>query len=801
MGPPSPRDAIGIGDVVSHFRILARLGEGGMGIVYEAEDAKLARRVALKFLPDAMADDAEALERFRREARAASALNHPNICTIYEIGEHAERPFIAMELLHGRTLRRAIDGRPMEVGKAVDLAIRICDALEAAHERQIIHRDVKPDNIFVTDQGQAKLLDFGLARRHVDRFADAEAPTHGEAAYRTEAGLTLGTVAYMSPEQARGSAVDARTDLFSLGVVLHEMVTGTPPFGGQTVGEAFEAIFTRPPPAVRAVNPDVPPALEAVIAKALEKDPARRYQSASALRSDLQRAQLEPATVAAGSGAVASKAHRSFWTKTAVWVGLAAVVVAMTALLLVGRSSRDSAPPAPSAGRTAIAVLPFVNLSQAPDQEYFSDGLTEELLNALAKNPKLRVTSRTSAFSFKGKDVDLQTIAARLGVTHVVEGSVRRAGAQLRVTAQLVDVATDSPLWSRTYERQADAVFAVQEDIATSVAAALKMTLEGGRTPALPSTSVEAYNAYLQGRYFLGRLSRENLQKAIDFYREALRLDPAYARAWAGLSAAHSSQAAAGYVPFDEGYGEARREAERALELDPNLAEAHARLGRVRREYDWNWTGAEAAFGRALALEPANLDAMQGAAMLASAFGRFDDAIAFTRKAVELDPLRVGTNYNLGLHLYRAGRWDEASAALVRALELNPQNGLAHRTLGLVHLARAKPQDALTEMQREPELLWRTQGLAVAFFALGNLKEAGVALASLEGTFRDNAPFQIAEVYAFRGDADRAFEWLDRAYDRRDAGLTEMKASRLLSALHGDRRWSALLERMKLPAT
>jgi TolB-like protein/lipopolysaccharide biosynthesis regulator YciM len=457
-------------------------------------------------------------------------------------------------------------------------------------------------------------------------------------------------------------------------------------------------------------------------------------------------------------------------------------------------------PPAAKTSKTAMAVLPFVNLSKDEAQEYFSDGLTEELLNVLAKNPKLQVTSRTSAFSFKGKEVDIKTIAEKLNVTHVLEGSVRKAGNQLRITAQLIEVATDSHLWSQTYDRQMENIFAVQDDIAGSVARALKVTLEGGQAPKAQQTNPEAYNAYLQGRYFFDGRTKEDYEKAIGYYEQALQIDPNYARAQVGLSEVHASQADYGYVAVEEGYGKARKEAEHALELDPNLAEANAAIGWIKRSYDWDWTGADAAFNRALESEPGNADVILGAAELAATHGRFDEAIRLDRRAIELDPLRVSAYSRLGLHASYADRWQEAEAALRKVLELNPQYPGTHIRLGRIYLVQSKPEEALAEMQREPESApWRGQGLALAYHAAGKKKEADATLADYVEKSQNDGAFQIAEIYAYRGETDKAFEWLERAYKQRDAGLAQMKGDPLLRNLERDPRWPELLKKMKLP--
>jgi serine/threonine protein kinase/Tfp pilus assembly protein PilF len=807
-----------IGEIVSHYRILRKLGSGGMGVVYEAEDLTLRRHVVLKFLPDELAEDPEALERFQLEARSASALNHPNICTIHEFGRRGERPFIVMEFMKGQTLRDLVGGKPMEIDQVLDLGIQVANALDAAHAEGIIHRDIKPANIFVTGRSQAKLLDFGLVKQMAkwsETSAGIEQATQSMPKQLTEIGSTMGTVAYMSPEQARGSDVDARTDLFSFGAVLYEMVTGTLAFQGGSAGEVLEAIFTRKPiPSVR-LNPKVPAQLEQIIEKALEKDRALRYQSAAEMLTDLQRLKRDTAILKSGGRASVPAAEISSAANLTdseagprrlylIVAGAVVLLALVTGLWLNHKSKNAETKPISTAQPSAapsIAVLPFADMSANRDQEYFSDGLAEELLNDLAKIPGLRVTARTSSFQFKGKSEDLRVIGQKLNVASLLEGSVRKEGKRVRIRAQLINANDGLQLWSETYERQLDDIFTVQEDIARSVAGALKVTLLGKNPSASSSQTkdAEAYNSYLQGRYFYGRRNKEDLERAISYYASAIERDSGYAAAWAGLAEAHHRQADNGYIPVDAGYRKAREEVERALALDKNLAEAHAEMGWIKRAHDWDWEGADAAYQRALTLDPGNATALRGAAVLAFTLGRLGEAIELDYRTVRLDPLNVPTHNNLGLHAYYAGRLDEAAVALKKALELNPDFPVARILLGRVYLAQSQRQQALNEMERETDPVWRLYGLCLAYQAVGRLTEADAALARFIKNHGETMAFQIAEVFAYRGEVDRSFEWLERAYALHDGGMADIKSDPLLKSLERDPRYTAFLKKMRLP--
>ena len=788
------------GDTVSNYKIIREIGGGGMGVVYEAEDLTLRRNVALKFLPDHLAQNADALKRFQVEARSASALNHPNICIIHEFGEYEGRPFIVMEFIKGQTLKQMIDGKPMEIDRAVDLAIQIADALDAAHKEGIIHRDIKPANIFVTDRGVAKLLDFGLAKQVGLEIAPGDQPTGTLSESLTGVGSIMGTFAYMSPEQAKGQALDARTDLFSFGVVLYEMVSGAQAFPGRTTGEMLEALFMREPPSLENLNTNVPVNLQKIIAKTLQKDRNFRYQSAADLLNDLQGLKNNSSALTNDNAAISFKKEMPQRKSLYLVIGIASLILAIVAgLWLNYRKPKIESVAAVQAGSPSIAVLPFVNMSTDKDQDFFSDGLTEELLNDLAKIPGLHVTGRTSSFQFKGQKEDLRVIAKKLNVANILEGSVRKDGKRVRVTAQLVSAEDGFHKWSETYDRELNDIFAVQEEISRNVAEALKVKLLDQKVSLTQKKNGDAYSAYLQGQYFNDRLTTEDLQKAITYYQKAIEIDPNYAPAWTGLARIYRIQANRGDLENDEGYRKAREAVEKAFVLDQNLATAHSEMGWIKRSYDWDWSGAEASFQRALKLEPGNATIIRGAAVLPGTLGRFEEAIELDHKALELDPLNPIIYNNLGLHTYRSEQYDESSKAFKKALELNPEYPEVHVYLARVYLIQSRNDEAQAEIAKEKNPLWRTYGFALAYHASEKKNEADAALKELTEKYQSRAAFQIAEVHAFRGETDQAFQWLERAYSQRESDVTYVKGDPLLKSIENDPRYSSFLVKMRLP--
>ena len=817
------------GTKLGGYKILSPLGAGGMSEVYLAEDTRLRRKVALKVLPDSLAQDKDRLRRFEQEAFAASALNHPNILTIHEFGAEGEAHFLAAEFIDGETLRARLQRAPLTLNEALDIVVQTATALATAHAAKIIHRDIKPENVMLRKDGIVKVLDFGLAKLIEPAPLDPEAETRKLGL--TQAGTVMGTVAYMSPEQARGKTVDARTDLFSLGVMLYEMLTRRQPFTGETLNHVIVAILEQEPP---PLAPEVPAELARLLPQMLAKNVDERYASAQDLLADLKKLQkrleyeaeyqgdssskdspeaqtmiLNQATAAAPEelATAAGSAQPTTPNKTKVqtwWLfGLLGLIV------LVGGffGSKYFAPT--SKQINSIAVLPFENKSSDDDTDYLSDGLAESLIYRLSQLPDLKVSPTSSVFRYKGKATDLQTVAKELGVDSVMTGRLTQRGDNLTISVNLVDTRNGKSLWGEQYERKMSELLATQREIAAEITNNLKMKLSGESEQKMAkkyTDNNEAYQLYLQGRFHFAKRTKDDIRKGIDYFQQAIKLDPNYALAYATIADSYNSMGKNADLPPKEVLPQAKAAAARALEIDPTLAEAHGALADSLALYDWNWAESEREYGKAFQLDPnvSYIHLTHGVSYF-TPLGKRDEAVAELKRAVELEPLSLITNAIFGLSYLYAGQNDKALEQGKKTYDLDPNFRFGRQYLGNTLIVLGRYDDAIavagdglkTSPLSQEDLV--IAGLAYA--KLGRRREAEQYLDRFKELAKTRYVRTVftASIYAALGDKDKAFAELEKSFENKDCFLPRIKLDPFMNPLRDDPRFKDLLKRMNLP--
>ena len=792
---------IAAGTRLGPYEILAPIGAGGMGEVYKARDTKLDREVAIKVLPAALAQDPARLARFEREAKLLASLNHPHIAQIYGIEESSEVHALVMELVPGEPIRG-----PLPVATAINYARQIAQALEAAHEKGIVHRDLKPANILVTRAGIIKVLDFGLATLVEDAPAsDAnpeDSPTMAMAL--TQEGMVMGTVAYMSPEQARGKPVDRRTDVWSFGVVLFEMLTGRQLFGGETVSDTIAAVLMTEPD-FTALPPDTPANVRALLARCLARDLNHRLRDIGEARHQLEHTSSPSSSIpSATSNPPSASISPSRGRKIEIFAAVGVLLIAVAVFLWQKRPSA-TVPPAttsPQAPTQSIAVLPFVNQSGNPDDEYFSDGMTDELASALMKVSGLRVAAHSSTFTFKGKPADAREVGSQLHVASVLEGTVRRAGSKLRVTAELVNAADGLALWSERYERDAKDIFKVQDDITGAIVSALRLKL-GATTPnqTRRPENVEAHDLYLRGRFMFLKGTEDGFRKSLDYFSQALAKDPGYVLAYDGMADAWSFLADA-FLPPREAYPKAQDAAMKALELDALDGDAQSRLAAVRWFYAWDIPAADEGFRRSLQLNPNSADVHYLRSWFLCSLKRWDEGFAETERAIALDPLSPIPSWVREYCFCMSRRFDEALAQHAKTSELDPNFFYVDVPAAIAYREKGMFAESVAEYQRLQKVTGQPMaGLAVTYARMGKTSEARTILREMLdlASRKYVSPELVALIYVSLGEKNQAFIWLDKAYQARSAWLiTGVLVLPQYDPIRGDTRYTALLKKMGL---
>ena len=830
-----------------NYKIHSVLGAGGMGEVYLAEDTRLERFVALKFLLADVAKNETHVRRFVQEAKAASALNHPNILTVYEIGQFEDRHFIAAEYIKGDILRDRMRKEPLDLRETLDVTLQIAAALNAAHEAGIVHRDIKPENVILRDDGLAKVLDFGLAKLTEKKTEISESEDATRAQVKTTPGMVMGTAGYMSPEQARGKEIDARSDIWSLGVVLYEMLTGRTPFAGETTNDTIAAILTREP---AALAENTPFELQRIIKKALQKNRDERYQTVKDFLLDvknlkrelefseeLERSHIptfaksahvsttppnENATLihqtanstadrlaAESSASINNRSHQTSSAEYVVgevkkhkFLSLGALAILLLVAVGFGYTflNRSSA----GGSINSVAVLPFTNVGGSGESEYLSDGLTETLINNLSQLPQLKVIARSSAFRYKGKEVDVQEAASKLGVQAIVTGRVGQRGGQLQISVEMVNAGEGTQMWGERYDRRAADLQTVQAEISREIAEKLRLRLTGAQEQQLakqPTQNPQAYQLFLNGLFYARKGGFENNKKALDYYTQAVALDPQFALAYASMTSNYTNLSQSGADPA-EMQAKGRAASQKALELDDSLAEAHAAMATIKRN-EWDWSGAESGFKRAIELNPNLAAAHANYASYLLIMGRTAEALAENKRAQELDPLRIAIKSGEGLILYFARRYDEAIQVLQNVITMQPDYANAHVYLGYTYAAKGQYAEAVAAYQKDIDLEGEIPStlcyLGYAYAKSGKRDEALAILGKLKTTKEHVSPAELATLYAGLDDKEAALDALERAYEARDIQMQYLKVEPTYDALRTEARFQDLVRRVGLP--
>ena len=803
LAAESAVDAL-LGKSLGRYRILSLLGRGGMGAVYKAKDTTLGRDVAIKVLPSGFSIDRDRLRRFEQEARAASALNHPNIITIHEFGQEEGVHFIVSEFIEGETLRRRIGsekapGGRMNAAEILELAIQITSALNAAHEAGLVHRDVKPENVMVRPDGLVKVLDFGLAKL-VERRSYDTATDLNDASEATTAsggtGVVMGTVNYMSPEQARGERLDARSDLFSLGVALYEMAAGRSPFARDTVADTIASILEKEPPPLAQFTSEVPEALELIIRKMLGKDREERYQTARELLDDLKRLKRGEAPAASSTAKKESSTGAVNLRNAAI--ALAALIAVIAGVVYFNKSDKAI---------ESIAVLPFINADGNPETEYLADGVTESVINSLAQLPNLTVRPRNQVFRYKKRDVDPQVAGREMKAQAVLTGQVSQRGDEITISLQLIDVHENRQIWGDRYQRKLAEILRTQEDIARKVSENLRLRLSSVEEKQLAkryTDNFEAYRAYLRGRELWNKRSRKDSEKAIEYFNQAIAIDPNYALAYSGLADCYITMTTYGVVAPSEGFSKAKDAAKKALAIDDTLAEAHTSLAHLTWLSEWDWAGGEREFERALRLNPKYETAHQWYATYLSAMGRHKEAIAAIKRAQALDPTSSIIGLDVARTFYYARQYEQAVEQCLKVLEMDPDFYRISDWLSLAY-ERQKLYDKAFEAT-----LKSMAARGVSPEEMTEFKKA-YAASGWKGFWRKQLEltreaakekyvpaYFFARIYARLDERDRTLEWLRKAYDSHSDYLVVLKVEPIFDLLRSDPRFTGLLRNIGL---